>query len=81
MDMKEIKKELEVILKDIDSWCGPKGHPPEHEDEVRRRELVLWKQAIIYKIMDSKRDRDKRMEDFNTELLCCVNSFLNSYQT
>jgi hypothetical protein len=75
MDMEEIRKELKDVLEDIDSWCGPKGRLPDHE--VRRRELILWKQAILYKIEDAKRCGDKEIENFNTELLCVVDSFLH----
>jgi hypothetical protein len=74
MDMEEIRKELKIVLEDMDSWCGQKERPPERE--VRRRELVLWKQAILYKIEGAKKSGNKRMEDFNTELLCVLNCFL-----
>jgi hypothetical protein len=75
MDMKEIRQELKVVLEDIYSWCGiNKGLP---EDEIRRRELVLWKQSILYKIKDAKINRNKKIEDFNTELFYLINSFLS----
>lgn len=74
MDREEIRKGLKIVLEDLDSWCGQKEHPLERE--MRRRELVLWKHAILYKIEDAKKNGDKRMEDFNTELFYFVDSFL-----
>jgi hypothetical protein len=75
--MKKIRKELEDVLKDIDTWSGPKERPSDHE--IRRRELILWKQTILYKIEDTKINKAKKVEDFNIELLQAINSLLNSY--
>jgi hypothetical protein len=75
MLMRELKKELMDVLDEIEAWRGTKKLVPKYE--VRRREIVLWKQAIIYKIIDSKRSRNLKIEAFNTELLYCINSFLS----
>ncbi len=75
MQMRELKRELRDVLDEIETWHGTKKLVPKYE--VRRREVVLWKQAIIYKIIDSKRSRDLQIEAFNTELLFCINSYLS----
>ena len=77
MNSEEIRRELEDVLKDINNWSGPKGPLPNHE--IRRRELILWKQAILYKIEDAKINKDRKVEDFNIELLQMINSMLNLY--
>lgn len=75
MTIREIRNELEEIYKERKSWNGAKG--PFTQSAIRQRELILWKQAILYKIEDAKKNKDKKMEDFNIAILQMLNSFLN----
>lgn len=77
MNMKEIRNELEKIYKERKGWNGAKG--PFTEPAIRQRELILIKQQILYRIEDAKRNKDKKVENFNIALLQAINSFLNFY--
>lgn len=76
MTNKQIKAELRSVLKEMDNWHAPKGPLP--PDEVRRRELILWSQGVLYGIEDAKKKRDKVKEAFHTVIFCLIKSFLGS---
>ena len=62
MKQREIEKELSKIYKERSSWDGGKG--PFTELAIRRRELILIKQQILYRIGDAKRCGDRKEESF-----------------
>lgn len=60
MTHREIEKELSRIYKERSIWDGGKG--PFIESAIRRRELILVKQHVLYRIEDAKRWGDKYEE-------------------
>lgn len=79
MREEELEAELEAVIAERKSWHGARG--PFSEREVTRRELVLWKQALLYKIQDARENGDRQAEDFNTALLDLLNSELGLLNT
>jgi len=67
MTIKEIRKELKKIYKDIKSWpsINKKLNYKISKDEVYRRGAVFSLQHILYEIEDAKREADKNKEYFN----------------
>jgi len=67
MTIKEIRKELKKIYKDIKSWpsINKKLNYKISKDEVYRRGAVFSLQHILYEIEDAKKDRDRDKEYFN----------------
>jgi len=78
MTSKEIRTELKGIYKEMDRWSYLNRFikKPLPNEEVRRRELILWKQQILYQIEDAKLLKDKKTEAFNTELLNLTDRYL-----
>jgi len=85
MTNKEIKKELEKIYKEIDEWSQLNRviKSPLLDNEVRKRELTLWKQQLLYCIEDASKQRDRKKKDFSIELYNVINRYLermNNYK-
>lgn len=74
MTRKEIENELKRILEEMNSWQSPKYPLP--NNEVRRRELILWSQSILYDIKRAKKEKDKVKESFYSVIFGLVKSFL-----
>ena len=78
MTYKEIKIKLKNIYEEMTNWSRLnallKGPLP--QEEVRRRELVLLKQQLLYKIEDAKKEKDKTQENFNCAIYKSVTNFL-----
>ena len=81
MTIREIRNELEKIYKERKSWDGARG--PFSKPIIRRRELILIKQQILYRIEDAKLLKDKDEEFFNLTLYKIINDYLktNSFST
>jgi len=85
MTIREIKNELEEIYKERKSWSGGKG--PFTESSIIRRELILIKQQLLYRIEAAKLLGDKSKELFNLALYKIINDYLkkleygNDYKT
>ncbi len=60
MKISEIKKELAKIYNERNKWDGGKG--PFTETEIRRKELILLKQYILYHLEESLRTQSKNKE-------------------
>lgn len=70
----QIKKELEKIYKIRKGWNGAKG--PFDRLSVRRRELILLKQYLLYRIEDAKMFGDKNEESFNLTTYNAMSEYL-----
>ena len=73
MTIREIKNKLEKIYKERDRWDGGKG--PFTEPAIRRRELILTEQQILYRIEGAKLQRNKVEESFNLALYKVINDY------
>lgn len=78
MTIKGIRNELEKIYKQRKSWDGAKG--PFTEPAIRRRELTLMKQQILYRIEEAKLARDKAQESFSLAAYKVINDYLKELQ-
>jgi hypothetical protein len=67
MTVKEVRKELKKIYKDIKTWprINKRLKYKIPKEEVYRRGAVFSLQHILYEIEDAKRERDKNKEYFN----------------
>jgi len=77
MKNEELRNAIEDVYKERRNLPQPTGPLPEHE--VIRRELLLLKQAILYRIEEARKQNKKKREMFNIELYGLINSFLESY--
>jgi hypothetical protein len=70
MTQKEIEKELSLIYKEIRKWptVNKELNYRIPENEISRREELLYLQQILYKIEDAKKEGDKKNECFNLSL-------------
>ena len=70
MTEKEIEKELSKIYKERKRWTikNKKLNNILSEDDVERRQEILYLQQILYKIKDTKKEGDKNKEYFNLAL-------------
>jgi hypothetical protein len=70
MTKKEIDKELSKIYKERKSWSAinKQIHYKIPKDEIRRREFILFAQYTLYKIEDAKKEKNKMIASFNSEL-------------
>ena len=75
MTLKQIKNELDKIYQERESWRGGKG--PFDRLSVNKRELVLCKQYILYRLEDAKRIEDKQKELFYLEICKIIESYGN----
>jgi hypothetical protein len=75
---REIKDELEKIYKERKRWDGAKG--PFTKSAIRRREVILIKQQLLYQIEDAKLMKDKSKELFNLTLLHIINNYLKELE-
>lgn len=76
MTDKEIKRELKKIYRERRSWDGAKG--PFTEPAIKRKELILIKQQILYKLEDAKLLRDKMKEAFCLQICKIINEYLKA---
>lgn len=67
MTIKEIRKELKKIYKDIKTWprINKRLKYKIPEEEVYRRGAIFSLQRILYTIEEAKREKDKNKEYFN----------------
>ncbi|RLC70992.1 MAG: hypothetical protein DRI26_06040 [Chloroflexi bacterium] len=77
MTEEELEKAIYEANEEIKNLARPTGPLPERE--VRRREMLLLKQATLYKIEDARKQNRKRWEAFNIELYGLITSILTSY--
>lgn len=70
MTKKEIDKELNKIYKERRSWSAinKQIHYKIPEKETIRRHLVTFAQYTLYKIEDAKKEKNKMIASFNSEL-------------
>ena len=70
MTQKEIEKELNKIYKEMKKWhiINKKLNYIIPEDEIARREELLYLQQSLYKIEDAKKEGDKNEEYSNLAL-------------
>ncbi len=70
MTMKEIDIELSKIYKERMFWSAinKQLNYKIPEDEIRRREFILFAQYTLYKVEDAKKEKNKMMASFNSEL-------------
>jgi cytochrome c biogenesis factor len=78
MTLEEIKRELEKIYEEFKEWEGGKG--PFTEREIRRRELILMKQQVLYLMEDAKLLRDESKEAFANDLYNVIKGYLEELQ-
>ncbi len=78
MTIREIRNELGEIYKERKSWDGAKG--PFTEPATRRRELILMKQQILYRIENAKLLKNKTEESFDLALYKVINDYLKELQ-
>jgi len=78
MRISKIRKELGKIYKERNSWDGGKG--PFTESAIRRRELILMKQQILYRTEEAKLTKNKVEESFYLDLYKVVNDYLEELQ-
>jgi len=78
MTISEIRNELEKIYEERNSWDGAKG--PFTEPAIRRRELILMKQQILYRIEEVKLVKNKIQESFSLALYKVINNYLKELQ-
>jgi cytochrome c biogenesis factor len=78
MTLEEIKRELEEIYEEFKEWEGGKG--PFTEREIRRRELILMKQQVLYLMEDAKLLRDESKEAFANDLYNVIKGYLKELQ-
>ena len=74
----EIEKELEEIYKELMKWEGARG--PFTEREVRRRELILMKQQVLYLMGDAILSKDEKKEAFAFDLYKVIDGYLKEIQ-
>lgn len=74
MTNEEIKKELQKIYKERNSWNRAKG--PFTDETINHRKLTVIKQYTLYKIQKARRENDKKKEDFNLEVCKIINKYL-----
>lgn len=74
MTTRKIRDELKKIYKERDSWDGGKG--PFTPKAIRKRELVLIKQHLLYRIEDTKLLGDRNEEKFYLVLYKAVDDYL-----
>jgi hypothetical protein len=67
---REIGREINKIYRERKSWStiNKQLNYKIPEKEVHRRELVLLAQYTLYKIEDAKKEKNKRIASFNSEL-------------
>ena len=75
MTFREIRNELENIYQERCKWNWGKG--PFTDQAIRKRELILIKQQVLYQLEEAKLLKDKYMESFNLALLSVINRYLN----
>lgn len=70
MTKKEIDKELNKIYKERRSWSAinKQINYKIPKDEIRRREFILIAQYTLYKVEDAKKEKNKMIAFFNSEL-------------
>lgn len=73
MTNREIKQELNKIYRERGKWHGGKG--PFTLEEIKRREAILMRQNLLYRIEDAKLAGDKKEEALLTRLLLFMNRF------
>jgi len=74
MTIRKIRNELEEIYKERSSWDGGKG--PFTEAAIRRRELILMKQQLLYRLEEAKLQNNKAFESFCLDMLKTINKYL-----
>ena len=67
---REIDKELNRIYKERKSWSAinKQIHYKIPEEETIRRHLVTFAQYTLYKVEDAKKEKNKMIASFNSEL-------------
>lgn len=78
MTITKIRKELRKVYKEGASWNGGKG--PFTESAIRRRELILMKQQILYRVEEAKLTKKTIEESFHLDLYKVVNDYLEELQ-
>lgn len=70
MTKREIEKELSKIYQERRSWSAinKQLNYKIPEDEIRRREFILFAQYTLYKVEDAKKEKNKMIASFNSEL-------------
>ena len=74
MTIAEIRKELKEIHEEMKKWDGAKG--PFTPQAIRRRELILLKQQILYRLEDAILLKDKTAKLFNLDLYKIIDKYL-----
>lgn len=75
---KEIKEELEKIYRERSSWDGGKGLFT--TKAIKRRELLLVKQRLLYQLEDAKLSKNRSDESFYLILYEMVNDYLKKFE-
>lgn len=78
MTKREIDKELNKIYKERKSWSAINRqiHYKIPKDEIRRREFILFAQYTLYKTEDAKKEKNKMMASFNSELYEIIREYV-----
>ncbi len=78
MTKKEIDKELSKIYKERKLWSAinKQIHYKIPEKETIRRHLITFAQYTLYKIEDAKKEKNKMMASFNSELYGIIKEYV-----
>lgn len=70
MTQKDIEKELNKTYKEMKNWpvVNKKLNYAITQEEVEKRQEILYLQQTLYKIEDAKKEGDKNKEYFNLAL-------------
>ncbi len=71
---REIEVELQKVYEEMATWDGAKG--PFTDQAIRRTELILLKQQILYQVIDARTQGNKVKENFAIELLQKLNQLI-----
>ena len=78
MTDKELQEAIEDANKDIDDLSSSRCIGQLCECEIKRREAILLRQITLYKIKDAKKENNKDLELFNTQIYDLLTSFVKS---
>lgn len=78
MTKEDIRIELEKIFKERYTWNGAEG--PFTKRAIRRRELILLKEQLLYKIEEAKKWNDKYSEVFFLKIYEVINECLSLFK-
>ena len=74
----QIEKELNSVYEEMNKWTVTSDRLS--DSEIRKRELVLLKRWILYRLEDAINQKNKREELFCTEVYGKIKEYLNELE-